>query len=104
VCSKDVSVYFSGCKELLYLWPWRCGLMARPVSGVEWSGVEWSGVELLYFLGAHLFRIVSKIVLYLELSHLKLNGSFWTHSSLAITEEYAAPTTWNSLSISLNVY
>jgi len=21
------------------MWPWRCGLMARPVSGVEWSGV-----------------------------------------------------------------
>jgi len=20
------------------MWPWRCGLMARPVSGVEWSG------------------------------------------------------------------
>jgi len=20
------------------VWPWRCGLMARPVSGVEWSG------------------------------------------------------------------
>ena len=19
-------------------WPWRCGLIARPVSGVEWSG------------------------------------------------------------------
>ena len=24
------------------MWPWRCGLMARPVSGVEWSGVEWT--------------------------------------------------------------
>jgi len=21
------------------MWPWCCGLMARPVSGVEWSGV-----------------------------------------------------------------
>ena len=21
------------------MWPWRCGLMARPVSGVEWSGL-----------------------------------------------------------------
>jgi len=20
------------------MWPWRCGLTARPVSGVEWSG------------------------------------------------------------------
>jgi len=20
------------------MWPWRCGLIARPVSGVEWSG------------------------------------------------------------------
>jgi len=22
------------------MWPWRCGLMARPVSGVEWSGLQ----------------------------------------------------------------
>jgi len=21
-------------------WPWRCGLIARPVSGVEWSGAS----------------------------------------------------------------
>jgi len=22
------------------MWPWRCGLMARPVSGVEWRELE----------------------------------------------------------------
>jgi len=22
------------------MWPWHCGLTARPVSGVEWSGVD----------------------------------------------------------------
>jgi len=26
-----------GCAMGPPMWPWRCGLMARPVSGVEWS-------------------------------------------------------------------
>jgi len=29
-----------GCAMGPPMWPWRCGLTARPVSGVEWSGVE----------------------------------------------------------------
>jgi len=31
------------------VWPWRCGLMARPVSGVEWSGVEHSCSHVIIF-------------------------------------------------------
>ena len=27
-----------GCAMGPSMWPWRCGLTARPVSGVEWSG------------------------------------------------------------------
>jgi len=29
-----------GCAMGLPIWPWHCGLIACPVSGVEWSGVE----------------------------------------------------------------
>jgi len=34
-----------GCTMGPPMWPWRCGLTARPVSGVEW---EWSHIQLLY--------------------------------------------------------
>ena len=30
------------------MWPWRCGLMARPVSGVEWSGVHAPNFTLVW--------------------------------------------------------
>jgi len=30
---------------LLDMWPWRCGLMARPVSGVEW---EWALLDFVW--------------------------------------------------------
>jgi len=29
------------------MWPWRCGLMARPVSGVEWSGPLYTSAAVL---------------------------------------------------------
>ena len=34
------------------MWPWRCGLMARPVSGVEWSGVI--PFKYKYFIAVHI--------------------------------------------------
>jgi len=53
------------------MWPWRCGLMARPVSGVEWSGSEiittgqWLWYSIRFTLSSRLTKpgqILVKIV------------------------------------------
>jgi len=64
-----------GCTMGPSMWPWRSGLMARPVSGVEWCGsifpVQLLG--LIFFLQLH-----SKFSLsYLQVLHFLFHNSTW---------------------------
>jgi len=58
----DTHTHTQGCAMGPPMWPWRCGLMARPVSGVEWRGTR----KLLGFF--HLFQANQQTSLFVALA------------------------------------
>jgi len=58
-----------------HMWPWHCGLMARPVSGVEWSGASIYTSVIFCICGA--LHGPSALAELLVIVNLKSLHTFW---------------------------